>query len=203
MLGNRALWSAIGALLLCAAFACFRPDREGLRLGRRRAREPAIAADSVDRDAAAAAAERGAALAPPVILRTDAAARWAQFLWLARFETRAVLLAVAFLVMLAFGLMNLGATLAFSNEIFGTKAFPVTHLMMEAMDGSYNLPCSSSSSLLRRRTRMARARSAHQRRDRCLPAGRLDPAAQRSSPRSPRSSSSSSPPGASSVRSIS
>ena len=136
LLGNRVLWSAIGALLLWAAFACFRPDREGLRLWRRRARGAAAPADPADRDAAVA--QSGAAPAPAVILRTDAAARWTQFLWLARFETRAVLLAVAFLVMLAFGLTNLGADLAFSNEMFGTKVYPVTHLMIESMDGSYN-----------------------------------------------------------------
>ena len=136
LLANRVLWSAIGALLLWAAFACFRTDREGLRLWRRRAHGLAVVTDPADRDAAGA--QRGAAPAPAVVLRTDSAARWAQYLWLARFETRAVLLAIAFLVMLAFGLMNLGASLAFSDEMFGTKVFPVTHLMMEAMDGSYN-----------------------------------------------------------------
>jgi ABC-2 type transport system permease protein len=135
LLANRILWSAVAALLLWAAFACFRTDREGLRLWRRRARGPSVPVDSGDRDAAVA--EREAALVPAVVLRADSAARWAQFLWLARFETRAVLLAIAFLVMLAFGLMNLGASLAFSNELFGTKVYPVTHLMIEAMDGSY------------------------------------------------------------------
>ena len=36
VLGNRALWIAIGAVLLGAAFALFKPDREGLRWFRRR-----------------------------------------------------------------------------------------------------------------------------------------------------------------------
>jgi ABC-2 type transport system permease protein len=133
LLANRILWSLIGAALVWAAFACFRTDREGLRLGRRRARR---AAASVS--AQAASAEPGAVRVPPVVLRSDRAAQWWQFLWLARFETRAVLLAVPFLVMLAFGLMNLGASLAFSDEMFGTKVLPVTHLMMELMTGSYN-----------------------------------------------------------------
>jgi len=136
LLANRILWSFIGSSLLWAAFACFRPGREGLRLWRRRARGEAGIEDPADRDATVA--QGGAVLAPVIVLRTDPAARWTQFLWLARFETRAVLLSIAFLVMLAFGLMNLGASLAFSNETFGTKVFPVTHLMMEAMDGSYN-----------------------------------------------------------------
>jgi ABC-type transport system involved in multi-copper enzyme maturation permease subunit len=136
LLANRILWSAIGSSLLWAAFACFRPDREGLRLWRRRARGEAGMADPANRDSAVV--EGGAVPAPVIVLRTDPAARWTQLLWLARFEARAVLLSIAFLVMLAFGLMNLGASLAFSNETFGTKVFPVTHLMMEAMDSSYN-----------------------------------------------------------------
>ncbi len=134
LLTNRLLWSAIAAALLWTAFACFRTDREGFRLWRRRARAAAAVADPIDRDGA----ERAAAVAPAVVLRTDSAARWAQLRWLAQFETRAVLLAVAFLVMLAFGLANLGASLAFLDEMFGTKVLPVTHLMMQAMDSSYN-----------------------------------------------------------------
>jgi ABC-2 type transport system permease protein len=133
LLANRLAWLAIGAALLWTAFACFRTDREGRRLGRRRR-----AAETAAEDPEAALAERRAVAAPAVALRSDGAARWPQFLWLARFETRAVLAAVAFLVMLAFGLMNLGADLAFSGELFGTKVLPVTHLMMEEMDGSYN-----------------------------------------------------------------
>jgi ABC-2 type transport system permease protein len=128
LLANRAVWFAAAAAMLAATLAFFRPDREGLRLWRRRA--PI---------AQAAFVPTGIAHQLPVVaLRTDKQARFAQFLKLARFDTRAVLAGVAFLVMLAFGLMNLGGTLAYGNEIAGTKSLPVTHVMMEAMDGSYN-----------------------------------------------------------------
>jgi len=70
-------------------------------------------------------------------LRSDKAARWSQYWKLATFDTKGVLFGVAFLVMLVFGLLNLGASLALDNEFFGTKVYPVTHLMTEAMDGSY------------------------------------------------------------------
>ena len=63
----------------------------------------------------------------------------AQFLKLAWFDMRGVLRGVALIVMLAFGLINLGGSLAFTNEIFGTKIYPVTHVMTEQLDGSYNL----------------------------------------------------------------
>jgi len=129
LLGNRAIWLAIGLALLVATFALFKTDREGLRMFRRRKRgeaatpAPAVVAASV--------------ALPDAVSRTGLAARCVQFLKLAWFDTRAVLRGVPFLVMLAFGLMNLGASLAFSGEIYGTSVWPVTHLMAQSMAGSY------------------------------------------------------------------
>ncbi len=129
LLANRAVWGAISLAMLGAAFALFRADREGLRLWKR-ARKPA-SADAVD-------AAPAPIHVPAVVSRTDARARFTQWLHLAWFDTRGVIGGVAFLVMLAFGLMNLGGSLAFSNQMFGTKVYPVTHLMTEVMDGAYN-----------------------------------------------------------------
>src|SRR5277367_3982624 len=127
LLANRAIWLAAGAAMLAATLALFRPDREGLRIWRRRrATQAEFAPSSV------------ATKLPAIVLRTDLYARLIQFRKLAWFDTRGVLSGVAFLVMLVFGLMNLGGELAFGNEIAGTKPYPVTHLMMEAMQGSYN-----------------------------------------------------------------
>jgi ABC-2 type transport system permease protein len=127
LLVNRAIWLAAGIVMLFATLALFRPDREGLRLWRRRAK-PGVAAVPT------AAPVRML----PVVLRTDAGARWAQFLKLARFDMRGVLTGVAFLVILGFGLMNLGVSLSFANDIGGTKPYPVTHLMTNALQSSYN-----------------------------------------------------------------
>ena len=127
LLANRAIWIAISIAMIATAFALFRPDREGLRLFKRRGKLP---------DTARAPVTASMSL-PLVTLRTHAAARWTQLLKLARFDTRGVLGGVAFLVMLAFGLMSLGANLAFSNQAYGTKVYPVTHLMNESMDGSF------------------------------------------------------------------
>ncbi len=71
-------------------------------------------------------------------LRADNGARWTQFLKLAWFDTRGVLRGVAFMVMLAFGLLNLGGFLAFANQMYGTRVYPVTHLMTQAMGSSFN-----------------------------------------------------------------
>lgn len=130
LLANRAIWIAVSAAMIGATLALFRPDREGFRLWRRRR--------STGKSPVAVSASPTARALPVVTLHTDASARWTQFLKLAWFDTRGVLGGVAFLVMIAFGLMNLGGALAFSDEIFGTQTYPVTHLMNEAMDGSYN-----------------------------------------------------------------
>jgi ABC-2 type transport system permease protein len=129
LLANRVIWIAAGAGLIAATLALFRPDREGLRLWRRR---------RVVAEKPVAGSARPPLAMPAVTLRTDAATRCMQFFKLAAFDTRGVLFGVTFLVMLAFGLMNLGGSLFFSNELYGTKVYPVTHLMTEAMDGSYN-----------------------------------------------------------------
>jgi ABC-2 type transport system permease protein len=128
LLANRAIWIAVGAVLFAATLAWFRPDRESLRLWRRK---------RVESVAPVATPRRTQAL-PIVNLFDNAAARLSQFRKLAWFDTRAVLSGVAFLVMLAFGLMNLGGSLAFTNEIYGTKVYPVTHLMTQEMGGSFN-----------------------------------------------------------------
>ena len=130
LLGNRGLWLATGIGLLAATFVLFKPDREGLRLFRRRKRVTAA-------PEAPAAIRATPIVLPMVTLRTDFGARTRQFLKLAWFDTRDVLRGVPFLVMLAFGLANLGGNLAFSDEIYGTSVWPVTHLMAQSMDGSY------------------------------------------------------------------
>jgi ABC-type transport system involved in multi-copper enzyme maturation permease subunit len=129
LLGNRVLWIAVGAALLVAAFAWFKPDREGFRLFRRLRRVSAAAVPAV--------AAGAPIVLPMVSLRDGFASRCRQFGKLAWFDTRFVLHSVPFLVMLVFGLMNLGAILGFSGQMFGTSVLPVTHLMAEYMAGSY------------------------------------------------------------------
>lgn len=129
LLGNRALWLAAGIGMLAATFALFKPDREGLRLWRSRKRVAATDAP--------ATAVSAPIVVPAVTLRADFAARMRQFFKLAGFDAWHVLRGVPFLVMLAFGLMNLGAGLAFSDQIYGTSVWPVTHLMATTMAGSY------------------------------------------------------------------
>jgi ABC-2 type transport system permease protein len=125
---NRVLWLAVGAALLAATLVMFKPDREGLRLFRRRRRDASFVEST---------AITSSVVLPVVSLRTGFLARLIQLRRLAWFDIVSVLKGTAFLVMLVFGLANLSAALAFTGEIYGTSVYPVTHLMAQAMSGSY------------------------------------------------------------------
>jgi ABC-2 type transport system permease protein len=129
LLTNRAIWVAAGGALLLSTQAFFSPEKGAVRLWpwRRGLPKAVGSADS----------QPTRPILPMMGLRHDARAQWVQLLALARFDTRGVLLGVALLVMLAFGLMNLGVSLYFSGQIYGTKVYPVTHLMMQSMQSSY------------------------------------------------------------------
>jgi ABC-type transport system involved in multi-copper enzyme maturation permease subunit len=129
LLFNRLLWSGVAVLLAGAAFALFRTDREGLRLRRRvRRAEPPLL-----RPAAAAAATP---TLPAVRLAAGWRARLVQLWRLLAFDTASVLRGVPFLVMLLFGLVNFAFALALSGRIYGTATWPVTHGVLEMLQGS-------------------------------------------------------------------
>lgn len=126
LLANRALWIAIGGLLLWAAFRLFRTDREGWTLRRRKA----AATGGI-----ASAAPEAAVVVPRVRLQTGPAAQWRQFLHQAWFDTRGVLRGVPFLVMLLFGLMVLIVNLAYGMDAYGTPRYPTTATMVQLIGG--------------------------------------------------------------------
>jgi hypothetical protein len=70
-------------------------------------------------------------------LRDDARIHLLQLRKLFVFDTASVLRGVPFLVMLAFGLFNLIAILAFAERSYGTPSYPVTRLMLETIRGGY------------------------------------------------------------------
>ncbi len=127
LMGNRLLWLALGVALLGASVALFRPDRQGLRWFRRR-----TAAGE-----RAATPEAAPLILPRAGLRSGFSARWVQFGRLVWFDTAGVLGSTAFLVMLAFGLLNLTGSLMFTGQMFGTPVYPVTHLVAQAIQRSY------------------------------------------------------------------
>src|SRR5690242_18923598 len=130
LLWNRLLWLGISLLLAGAAFACFRTNREGFRLpGRKPRAEPPLLRPMVG------AARLGL---PTVRLAHDLRAHLAQLRALLVFDVGQLLRGVPFLVMLVFGLVNLLFALAFSSEFYGTPVYPVTHTVLETIQGSFH-----------------------------------------------------------------
>ncbi len=130
LLANRVLWLGISAALMVAAHVAFRPQRAGT--GKRR-RKRALLAASAD-------------AGPPQIVpkfvaaapRTfDTGVAWRQLLHQARFDTVAVVRSIPFLVLIGFGILNFLSSAGVYDSEFGTKIYPVTARMLDAMRGSY------------------------------------------------------------------
>src|SRR5690606_17771160 len=130
LLWNRLLWLGISALLTGAAFALFRTRREGLRLPRRKPRpEPPLLRP--------ATAKAGIAL-PPVRRAHGPRARLTQLRALLAFDLTQVMRGAPFLVMLAFGLVNLLFALALASDVYGTPTYPVTHTVIRTVQDSFH-----------------------------------------------------------------
>jgi ABC-2 type transport system permease protein len=129
LLFNRLLWSAVSVAMLAAAYALFRPEREGLQLPRRKKRiEPPMLRPHAGQ----------ATLALPFVrLSDDARTHWLQLRTLFVFDTLGVLRGAPFLIMLALGLANLMGAFLLSGQIYGTATWPVTHQVIENIRGSF------------------------------------------------------------------
>lgn len=136
LLWNRAVWTGVGLALLGAAYALFKPQRTGTGRGLFRRRRTAAAPSPGPADVAPRPA--GSFARPRAEQRFGAAPSLARFVQQVRFDTLGVLRGVPFLVMLAFGVLNLVGGAFGISQLYGTKVYPVTYLMLDAMDGSYN-----------------------------------------------------------------
>lgn len=134
LLANRAIWLGVTALMLAASFTLFRADREGLRLRRRRRGRTGDAGTPAHAPVAAPSVRL-----PAVELRSDAAARWAQYRSQSWFHLRQSLGGAPFIVMLLLGLLLVFTTLQFTGMMFGTDLYPVTRTMLSSIDSSLSL----------------------------------------------------------------
>ncbi len=130
LLSNRVLWLAVSIVLLTLTFVLFKPQRlRGSKRARARQKKQPVAAK----------AQAGLATAPVAMPpRTfTVATTLGQFWHQLRFDTSGVLKSVPFLVLLAFGVLNLGAGSTALDQLFGTKVLPVTSTMLRLVEGSY------------------------------------------------------------------
>ncbi|WP_284619080.1 ABC transporter permease/M1 family aminopeptidase [Aquabacterium humicola] len=135
LLANRVLWTGIALALFALAYRLFRFE------GRTQRSVTAAAADD-DASTAARLARLADAQRGPVALpspRSDGATRRAQAWALARFDMAFVFRSPAFFVLLAIGLLNAGASLWFDGELYGSPSWPVTRLMVQALNNAYTI----------------------------------------------------------------
>jgi ABC-type transport system involved in multi-copper enzyme maturation permease subunit len=132
LLANRLLWTGVALAMFGATLALFKPQRAGT--GRRlfgKAPAQAIA------DAAPACMQRVPAVRR-VTPRFDAWTAAAQAWHLLRFDVRAVMRSVPFLVMLLLAIANFIANHTIGGMRFDSVPYPLTRLMLEDLAGSVN-----------------------------------------------------------------
>ncbi len=129
---NRALWGALGAVMLLAAFQLVRLEKEPRALGRRKRATAATNTASVPTRVTArtATGTRPAYAAPSLI------AGW----WtVTTFHARSLLRSTPFLAIAAIGLINVIMSLWFADENGQSKTWPMTWLMAETAVGAAGL----------------------------------------------------------------
>lgn len=151
LLANRALWSAIALALFGATLYWFKPQRADT--GRKLFGKTASVARSENHADSKAHSGSGSdnsgdnnrAQPPcPNLPRTlpriqpGAINPWQQCWSLLCFDAMAVFKSIPFLVMLMFGLFNFIVGSVFSEVIYGTSAYPVTRVMVRAIEGSFS-----------------------------------------------------------------
>jgi len=128
ILANRLLWAGVALALFALTLLLFKPQRAGT--GKRlfgKAKAPAPVAPVATHIAL-----------PRTTPRFTAATRWTQCWHIFTFDAAAVFKSVPFLVMLLIGVLNLVGSTSHMGEIFGTDVYPVTHLLLEILNGSFN-----------------------------------------------------------------
>jgi aminopeptidase N len=133
LLLNKVLWLGVAAALLSVAYALFR-----FQTGAASARGPKAA--RVAREAAAAEVpSQIAAIAHPAKPVFDGATAWAQLIARTRLDAGQVFKSPAYFVLLGLAAAVSLANLWFATEVstYGGKVFPVTRLMIQALNGAF------------------------------------------------------------------
>jgi len=127
VLTNRLLWSGVALALFL--FTAWRFSF---------AQVPGSAGAAAPADDEPRPPRRDAAAALPAP-RSDAATRRAQAWALAKFDMAFVFRSPAFVVLLLIGLINAGAGCWFAGELYGSPSYPVTRLMVDALNGAFTI----------------------------------------------------------------
>ncbi|MBE2210718.1 MAG: hypothetical protein IAE66_03840 [Xanthomonadaceae bacterium] len=127
LLGNRALWLAVSALLAAAVFGLFRTERTGSGRGwrrKKRAHVPMVALP----------AKPLPRMQPTFGTATGLGQLWKQL----RFDVAGVMKGVPLIVMLLFGLANFIGASTSMQSMYGTPIHPVSSEVAMLLQGSYS-----------------------------------------------------------------
>jgi ABC-2 type transport system permease protein len=128
LLANRLLWAAVALVMFSLTVVLFKPQRAGTgkRLfGKAKQLPPAAPVATQVK-------------LPRIEPGFGAATPWKQCWHILAFDAAAVFRSVPFLVMLLFGVLNLVGSSFQMGRIFGTDVYPMTHLMLELLNGSFS-----------------------------------------------------------------
>jgi ABC-2 type transport system permease protein len=133
ILVNRLFWLAMAAMLITATLVLFRAQRAGTGKARKPAKQAVAKADAEAPRSAPRSLVRHVASA-----QSGFAAAFRQYLKQTRFDTMHVLRSIPFLIMVAFGLLNLIAVLTSPGPVYDTPLYPVTAQMLDGIQSSYS-----------------------------------------------------------------
>jgi ABC-2 type transport system permease protein len=127
LLVNRLVWIGLAIAILIAGLSCFRFTQPAGR----RTRKTRMA------DQEKAKPEFTPSPLPVCGRKFDFATAFRQFARQARIDMVSVFKSVPFPIVLTFGLLNTIGSFFATNRIYGTPVWPVTHLMIQVISGSF------------------------------------------------------------------
>lgn len=122
---NRVLWLGVAAVCLIVTYWKFRMQVASAGGSKKKRRD---AAEQVSRIPL---------VMPHATQRFDLATAWQQFRSTARMEWRAITRSLPFLVILLLAVLNVVGNAFAGATVFGTSVYPVTHLMVTAIEGGF------------------------------------------------------------------
>ncbi|MFK7903962.1 MAG: hypothetical protein AB8B69_02510 [Chitinophagales bacterium] len=129
LIANRLLWFTVGLLILGATYWRFSFTA---RKSKRKSKE--LAPNAVMKPAFVALAAL-----PKVTITDNAKTRWLQLWAQIKVDFIGILKSTAFIVIMVFGLFNMGSALTNANQGYGLMAHPVTYNVLELIQGTLYL----------------------------------------------------------------
>jgi ABC-2 type transport system permease protein len=131
LLWNRVLWLSVAVAVLAGTYARFRFALADTHRARKRRRARAVAESETVVTPPLAPPRVAPAYGRAVALR--------QWRGQTRLEIRRVVRSLPFLIILAFGVLNLIGGSTVMDQLFGTSVHPVTHLILQMIQSSFTL----------------------------------------------------------------